>query len=98
MQRTLTDAATEQDLADPKRRADEDFEQRLQILFRRCDKDGDQRLNPIESLFMWQIIQGYFEGGSDLSFKRMRYDTNKDSWLDGNEFKTVAEELRKARK
>lgn len=85
---------TPEELAQEERRAEKEFDEKIESVFQRSDTDNDQRLNPIEAGLFWNVLALYFHGGNALGYKRHLYDTNSDSYLDKSEFQAVLEKLR----
>jgi len=86
---------TPQELAKEQRLAGKEFDERIESVFQRSDTNNDQRLNSIEAGLFWNVLQNYFHGGNEMSYRRHLYNTNGDSYLDKSEFRVVLEKLRK---
>jgi hypothetical protein len=76
---------------------DKFIEAHMRQIFKMCDQDGDGRLNRLEAHGMWQTIPMYIDVGHELMPLRFRADTNKDSYIDADEYKNVINEVRSIR-
>lgn len=73
---------------------DKHIEAHLNLLFKTSDGDGDGKLNRSESQQLWMTIPMYY-GMGPMAPLRAKADSNRDSYIDKDEFKNVVTELRR---